>query len=125
MWKGDAHFIQDFEEQILVTCQDSAELSSCFVTYQEARERLKEKAHGRGLWSLCNGANAKGRGKYGGKKGKGGFPETGGQNMMVKRQSLAERIANSTCRKCRQPGQPIEQRRQRDPKSLMLFLASV
>ena len=95
----DAHFIQDFEEQILLTCQDSPELSSCFVTYQEARERLKEKARGRGFWPIRPGVNAKGKGKHGGKKSKGGG------NMMMKRRSLAERIANSTCRKCGQPGQ--------------------
>ena len=94
----DAHFIQDFEEQILLTCQDSPELSSCFVTYQEARERLKEKARGRGFWPIRPGVNAKGKGKHGGKKSKGGG------NMMMKRRSLAERIANSTCRKCGQPG---------------------
>ena len=84
--------------------QDSPELSSCFVTYQEARDRLKQRARGRGFWPLRHGTNAKGRGKQGGKKGKEGFHATGGQNMMVKRRSLAERIANSTCRKCGQPG---------------------
>ena len=87
----DAHFIQDFGEQILLTCQDSPELSSCFVTYQEARERLKEKARGRGFWPIRPGVNAKGKGKHGGKKSKGGG------NLMMKRRSLAERIANSTC----------------------------
>lgn len=36
----DAMFMQDFEEQIILACQESMELSSCFTTYQEARNRL-------------------------------------------------------------------------------------
>lgn len=36
----DAAFIQDFEEQILLCCQESAELAACFVSYQEARDRI-------------------------------------------------------------------------------------
>ena len=30
-------FCNDFEEQIVLTCQESSELASCFTTYQEAR----------------------------------------------------------------------------------------
>ena len=102
----DAHFVQDFEEQVLVTCQDSPELASCFTTYQEARDRLKEKARTRGFWPLKPGMGFKGKGRNGGKKGKGyGGPSNGSMGTAAfKRRSLAERIANSTCRKCGQPG---------------------
>jgi len=102
----DAHFVQDFEEQVLVTCQDSPELASCFTTYQEARDRLKEKARTRGFWPLKPGMGFKGKGRNGGKKGKGYGGPTNGSMMSAafKRRSLAERIANSTCRKCGQPG---------------------
>ena len=97
----DASFVQDFEEQVLLTCQDSPDLAACFTTYQEARDRLREKARTRGYWPLKTGNYSKGKGKFGGKKGKG---FGGGMGNNMKRRSLAERIANSTCRKCGQPG---------------------
>eukprot|EP00435_Cladocopium_sp_Y103_P060979 s1182_g22.t1 len=101
----DAHFVQDFEEQILLTCQDSQELAACFNTYQEARDRLRDKARSRGFWPI-RGSQSKGKGRSGGgKKGKsfGGYGSMG-SSMGQRRRSLAERIANSACRKCGQTG---------------------
>eukprot|EP00435_Cladocopium_sp_Y103_P012402 s206_g3.t1 len=96
----DASFIQDFEEQILTACQESAELASCFTSYQEARQRLRDKARSRGFWPLSTG---KGKGKM--KKGKSGAGFKGGAGSAnFRRRSLADRIANSTCRRCGQPG---------------------
>ena len=40
----DAQFCKEFEEQIVLACQDSAELAGCFLSYQEARKRLRDKA---------------------------------------------------------------------------------
>ncbi|CAE7260010.1 GIP [Symbiodinium sp. CCMP2592] len=95
----DAVYITEFEESIVDAIQDS-ELAPVYVTYQEARQRLRDKAKARGYWP------AKGRGKTKGfgKKGKGSssssFPGWGtGRNR-----SLADRIANSTCRICHQKG---------------------
>ena len=95
----DAVYITEFEESIVDAIQDS-ELAQVYVTYQEARQRLRDKAKARGYWP------AKGRGKTKGfgKKGKGSssssFPAWGnGRNR-----SLADRIANSTCRLCHQKG---------------------
>ena len=95
----DAIYITEFEDSIVDAIQDS-ELAPVYVTYQEARQRLREKAKARGYWP------AKGRGKTkgSGKKGKGtsssSFPGWGtGRNR-----SLADRIANSTCRICHQKG---------------------
>ena len=100
----DALFVQDFEEQIILTCQEAPDLASCFTSYQEARDRLKEKAKSRGFWPLRNQNNSKGKSK-GGKKGKnswgGGSYHGGGQ---FKRRNLADRIANSICKRCLQPG---------------------
>eukprot|EP00435_Cladocopium_sp_Y103_P052633 s419_g16.t1 len=104
----DACFVADFEEQILVACQESAQLASCFTTYQEARFRLKEKARNRGFWPP---SASKGRGRGGkGFKGRGSFQNDkstswhfGGQ-MGVRKKTLADRIASSTCRKCGRPG---------------------
>ena len=90
----DATFILDFEDQIVETIQESPNLASCFVSYQEARARVRERARARGFWPI------KGKGKSkGAKKGKGAsmssqqFGAGGGR-----RRSLADRIANSTCR---------------------------
>eukprot|EP00435_Cladocopium_sp_Y103_P051035 s2024_g15.t1 len=103
----DASFVNEFEEQILLACQESQELSACFSAYQDARNRLREKARARGFWPL--GANNKGRGRNKGSMGKG--KNSGlGKGMMNsagafnRRRSLADRIANSTCRRCGRPG---------------------
>ena len=45
----DAVFIQEFDEQIIEAVQDSGELASCFLSYQEARAKLRERARNRGF----------------------------------------------------------------------------
>eukprot|EP00435_Cladocopium_sp_Y103_P058128 s1760_g20.t1 len=79
--------IQEFEDQVIHVCQDSPELAMAFSSYQEARQKLRDRVRSRGFWPLRN-PKGRGKGKY--KKGKGA----------KKYQSLAERIANSTCRAC-------------------------
>ena len=86
----DAIFINDFEESLIETVQESAELASCFTTYLEARTRLKERARGRGFWPMQQ-LGTKGKGK----KGKPGNGKT---------KPLADRIASSACRRCGQYG---------------------
>eukprot|EP00435_Cladocopium_sp_Y103_P018028 s3531_g4.t1 len=107
----DACFVNDFEEQIMAACQESSELSQCFVTYQEARSRLKEKARVRGFWPLSgSGGGGKGRAHGKGFSGKGRSSSAGKMSWGTsgsfsgRRRSLADRIANSTCRKCGKPG---------------------
>ena len=93
----DAIFIQEFEDQIIEAVQESGDLSSCFMSYQDARARLRERARHRGFWpsrAPGKGKGFNGGGKKGG-KGSGGYPP---------RRTLAERIANSTCRICNKPG---------------------
>eukprot|EP00435_Cladocopium_sp_Y103_P038647 s1426_g10.t1 len=102
----DANFVNDFEEQILLACQESAELSQCFTAYQDARNRLREKARSRGFWPL-GGNKGRGRGKSSPRKGKNngmGKGSMGSTSMLHRRRSLADRIANSTCRRCGRPG---------------------
>ena len=91
----DAAFIMDFEETVIDAVQDSPELASCYHTYLEARNRLRERAKYRGFWATATGQKGKG------KKGKGsmGKGQPGG-----KPKSLAERIASSACRRCGQVG---------------------
>ena len=92
----DAAFILDFEDQILATIQESESLAPIFQTYQIARAQLREKARSRGFWPMTTG---KGKGKNKGKKGK--MPQ---QVWNQRRRSLADRIANSTCKICDMPG---------------------
>ena len=104
----DANFVQEFEEQIMVACQESSELSGCFMAYQEARSRLKEKARSRGFWPL-SGQKGREKGRWSRNKGKGhGFQKGSmgnfGNASMGRRKTLADRIANSTCRRCGKPG---------------------
>jgi hypothetical protein len=94
----DAVFMSDFEDQVVEAVQDSPELAAIFVSYQEARARVRERARARGFWPV------KGRGKKGLKKGKGAGGGVNTFSMAGKRRSLADRIANSTCRICGQPG---------------------
>ena len=97
--EGDEHaqFCHDFEEQILNVCQEHPDLSACFNTYQEARQKMREKARNRGFWPA-----QKGKGKF--SKGKGKGQKSGNAINAFRRKSLAERIASSTCRRCLQPG---------------------
>ena len=84
----DASLVMQFEEAITEAIQGDADLAAYFSTYQEARRRLSEKVRTRGFWPM-----SKGFGKKGGKfnKGKG-------------KSSLAQRIANSHCRRCGKKG---------------------
>ncbi|OLP86806.1 hypothetical protein AK812_SmicGene32044 [Symbiodinium microadriaticum] len=95
----DAIYITEFEDSIVDAIQDS-ELAPVYVTYQEARQRLREKAKARGYWP------AKGRGKTkgSGKKGKGTSSSSVPGWGTSRNRSLADRIANSTCRICHQKG---------------------
>ena len=92
----DAAFIHDFEDQIMETLQESEDLAQCFVSYQEARARVKERAKARGFWPV----KGKQKGKGFTKKGKNQNVPMGGYNSGFRKKSLAERIANSTCRIC-------------------------
>ncbi|OLP91714.1 hypothetical protein AK812_SmicGene26557 [Symbiodinium microadriaticum] len=58
----DATYITEFEDSIVDAIQGS-ELAPVYETYQEARQRLREKAKARGYWP------AKGRGKRFGQQG--------------------------------------------------------
>lgn len=94
----DATFVSEFEDSMIDTIQESAELAACYNTYLEARTRLREKAKARGFWGPTSNTPGKGKGK----KGKGQFGK--GKSMPGKPKSLAERIATSACRKCGQYG---------------------
>ena len=63
----DALFVQESEEQILAACQENPNLPACFTSQQEARQRVRDKAKGRGFWPV---AGQKGR-----ENGKKGMPK--------------------------------------------------
>ena len=67
----------------------------CFSTYSEARARIRDKLKHRGFWPP---RGAKGKAKGARKGGRFDFMPK------KKRETLAERIANSTCRRCGQKG---------------------
>ena len=93
MGDEDAIYVAEFEDQIIEAVQDS-ELAPIYSAYQEARLKLKEKAKARGFWPKGHG---KGGGKYGSsRKGRG--------KSGPRYKTLADRIANSTCRRCGQQG---------------------
>ena len=86
----DAAMVVQFEDAVTEAVQSDADLAAYFSSYQEARRRLTERAKFRGFWPVRKG------GKSGGKKG---FGKGGGKGK-----SLAQRIANSTCRLCGKKG---------------------
>lgn len=96
--EGDehTHFCHDFEDQILLACQESTKLASCFTTYQEARQKIRHKARSRGFWPVTSSFN-KGKGRSKGKS------KSNKRFTLNKRRNLADRIANSICQKCMQP----------------------
>ena len=85
----DASLVLQFENAILDTVQEDKDLATFFVSYQDARRRLQEKSKFRGFWPP--------RPFKGGKKGKG-------KGFKGRSKGLAQRIANSSCRLCGQPG---------------------
>ena len=87
----DATLILQFEDAVSELVQNDQELGALFSTYQDARKRLSEKVRFRGFWSVKKGDRSS-KGFKG--KGKGKFS----------RQSLASRIASSTCRLCGKRG---------------------
>ena len=88
MGDEDAIYVAEFEDQIIEAIQDS-ELAPIYAAYQEARLKLKEKAKARGFWPKGHG---KGGGKYG--SSRKGCGKSG-----PRYKTLADRIANSTCRR--------------------------
>ena len=85
----DSALIVQFENAVVDSVQEDRELSAFFSSYQEARKRLVEKTRSRGFWS-----NSKGKGSF----GKKGFGKQKGKGFRTK--SLAQRIAESSCRRC-------------------------
>ena len=100
----DAVYVQDFEEQVILACQENSELASCFATYQEARQKLREKARFRGFWPLTGSKGKKGKGKGKFRSTSSWTPTSSSGGSAFRKKSLAERIANSTCRRCGQAG---------------------
>ena len=91
----DAVFITEFEDQMIEAIQES-ELAPVYATYQGARQRLRDKAKSRGFWPTTKG---RGKSKGGARKGKGAqFAASSWGNG--RNRTLADRIANSSCRLC-------------------------
>eukprot|EP00435_Cladocopium_sp_Y103_P067119 s25_g29.t1 len=112
---------EDEETQHVYMGERKWDLAQCFVSYQEARARVKERARSRGFWPL-KGGKTKGKGFTKKGKNQGGFG--GGSNSFsgFKKRSLAERIANSTCRVCGAAGHwkrecPLRQQESRKTES--------
>jgi len=91
----DALLISQFEDMVIETLQNDSETAAALNAYVEARNRLLFKAKSRGFWSN-NQQKGKGKGKGKGSKS--------GHTSFQRRPSLAQRIAESTCRICNQKG---------------------
>ena len=92
----EAQMIREFEEQLIEVCQENQDLATCYSAYADARAKIRDRLRHRGFWPSYG---SKGRGK-GGKKG----GRSDGGKSFRKRDSLAERIASSNCRRCGQRG---------------------
>ena len=90
----DALVMSQFEDLIIDCIQGDSEAAACLNAYTEARQKLILKAKSRGFWGKGGKDRSKGKGK--GYKGSKGFQSN--------RPSLAQRIAESTCRICNQKG---------------------
>ena len=91
----EAQLVQDFEDQLIEVCQENQDLAMCYRAYADARAKIRDRLRHRGFWP--SGGGGKGRGKFG---KKGGSKNNQTRFRGKKQQSLAERIANSSCRKC-------------------------
>ena len=84
----DAVVCMQFEEGLMETLQNDADMASCLNAYTEARKRLADKTKGRGFWTPVK----KGFGKD--RKGKSNRFD------FRSRKPLAQRILESNCRRC-------------------------
>ena len=97
----DAVYIAEFEDSIIDAIQES-NLAPVYVSYQEARQKLQDKAKfkARAFWPSSSASSSKGKHKEKGPGTKGkGYPSAsawgGGRGR-----TLADRIASSSCRLC-------------------------
>lgn len=90
----DALVMSQFEDLIIDCLQNDSEAAACLNAYTEARQKLILKAKSRGFWG--KGGKDRSKGKSKGPKGSN-FQQN-------RRPSLAQRIAESTCRICNQKG---------------------
>ena len=86
----DAALVVQFEEAITEAVQNDSDLATYFSSYQDARRRLTERVKFRGFWPV--------------KKGSKGFGKKGAGKSGGKGKTLAQRIANSSCRLCGKKG---------------------
>jgi hypothetical protein len=92
----EAQMIRDFEDQLIEVCQENQDLATCYSAYAEARAKIRDRLRHQGFWQSTG---PKGHGKGGRKGGR----YDGGKGFRRK-DSLAERIAASNCRRCGQRG---------------------
>ena len=109
----DSALIVQFENAVVDSVQEDRELSAFFSSYQEARKRLVEKTRSRGFWSHSKGKGSFGKKGFGKQKGKG-----------FRSKSLAQRIAESSCRRCGATGHwkaecPLNQTSNSDGKNVV------
>ena len=90
----DALVMSQFEDLIIDCIQNDSEAAACLNAYTEARQKLILKAKSRGFWGKGGKDRSKGKSK--------GFK--GSNFQQNRRPSLAQRIAESTCRICNQKG---------------------
>ena len=90
----DALVMSQFEDLIIDCIQNDSEAAACLNAYTEARQKLILKAKSRGFWGKGGKDRSKGKSK--------GFK--GSSFQQNRRPSLAQRIAESTCRICNQKG---------------------
>ena len=88
----EALMIKDFEDQLIEVCQENQDLATCYSAYAEARAKIRDRLRHRGFWPVQGN---KGKGKGGKKSGR--FDQS---RFPKKRESLADRIASSNCRRC-------------------------
>jgi len=108
----DAVLISQFEESLIDTLQSDPEMAILMSSYTDARRRLLEKTRNRGFWPTPKGKGfAKGKGKF------------------KPRKPLAQRIAESHCRKCGQKGHwkaecPIDSQQKSKPSHVANAMVS-
>ena len=109
----DSALIVQFQNAVVDSLQEDRELSAFFSCYQEARKRLVENTRSRGFWSNSKGKGLSGKKDFGKNKGKS-----------IRSKSLAQRIAESACRRCGATGHwkaecPLNQASSSDSKNVV------
>ena len=107
----DAVMVQNFEAELVDFFQETPELHTAFIPYQDARKRLSDARKNRGIWptgqSSGKGFKGKGKGKGKGKKPRASFLALQVRTAAIVARRVIGRLSAQTLPRTRKAHKPL------------------